>query len=464
MESEEPEAKQEAAEIPEDPIVPAPVRARRGRKMEASAPPAAKHASRGRSAKSQESVSKESATETQEVTETEEAVVKPLRGRRTKQPPAEPAQSQPENTHAVSGEYMENAGPQQPILPAAGKPRRGRRPKQDAAEQKHTVDLAAGEARQQAPPPARVKRGRNAKQDEEKMDEEPAHKIRKEEAQTGEMVVSEKAEEPLAEPVQISEQASVATKPRRGGRKAKQDAESVDSVEVQEVPVVNFAIKPKRGRRGKQAAEEAEAPAENPEPKLEAEEEKNAEPLPAPVMKSTRGKGARAPTKCETSQAVPAKRARRGAAVSSEETKAESSALDSEASVEPAKKGRRAAADKPMVTPKAVKNDAEMPKRSVKWKSDLEVFDIPKATPVKAARGRKPKAADQDDGESRNVSKDANKTEEEDLSDQVVDSQPAKRAGRAPKAAGKVEPAKGPNKNAEAETQPKARRGRSAKK
>lgn len=501
VESEEPEAKQEAAEIPEDPIAPAPVRGRRGKKIEATAPPTATHTSRGRSARS-----KEPATETQMATETsadvesaqislinasqekdsapqaEEAVVKPLRGRRTKQTPAEPAQPEPENIDAVSGEHVEIADAQEPVLPTAGKPRRGRQAKQD------TVDLAAVEERQQSQPPARVKRGRNAKQDEEKMDDEPTKKIRRtrkseqeqveltQEAQTGEMVVSEKAEAPLAEPVQISEQASVATKPRRGGRKAKQDTESVDSIEVQEVPVISSTNKPKRGRRGKQemaeSAQEAEATTENPEHKLEAEEEKNAEP-PAPVVKSTRGKGVRASAKCETSQAIPAKRARRGTAVSSEETKAESTALETEppsASVEPVKKGRRTAlkatTDEPMVTsdqkhPKAVENDAKMPKRCVKWRSDLEIFEIPKATPVKAVRGRKSKGLTVD-SESRNVSKDANKAEEEDLSEKVVDSQPVKRAGRAPKAAGKVEPAEDPNKNAD--TQPKTRRGRSANK
>ncbi|XP_030611789.1 proliferation marker protein Ki-67 [Archocentrus centrarchus] len=485
VESEEPEAKQEAAEIPEDPIAPAPVRGRRGKKTEATAPPAATHTSRGRSARS-----KEPAIETQMATDvesaqtslvnasqekdsapqTEEAVVKPLRGRRTKQTLAEPEK--------ISGEHLENADPQEPVLPTAGKPRRGRQAKQDK------VDLAPVE---QSQPPARVRRGRNAKQDEEKMDDEPARKIRRtrkseqeqvevtEEAQTGEMVVSEKAEVPLAEPVQISEQASVTTKPRRGGRKAKQDTEIVDSIEVQEVPVISSASKPKRGRRGKQekaeSAEEAEATAENPEHKLDAEE-KNAEP-PAPVVKSTRGKGVRASAKCDTSQAVPAKRARRGTAVSSEETKEESTALESEppsTSVEPAKKGRRTAlkatTDEPTVTsdqkhPKAVENDAKLPKRCVKWKSDLEIFEIPKATPVKAARGRKSKGSTVD-SESRNVSKDANKTEEEDLSEKVFDSQPVKRAGRGPKAAGKVEPANKSNKNAD--MQPKTRRGRSANK
>uniref|UniRef100_A0A3P9BT25 FHA domain-containing protein n=1 Tax=Maylandia zebra TaxID=106582 RepID=A0A3P9BT25_9CICH len=422
-ESEELEDKKEAAEIAEDPIVPTPARGeRRGKKMEAVAPPAARHTKRGRNAKSQESTSETSADASAQASlintslsalQTEEAVVKPVRGRRAKQTPVKPKTT----------------------LPTAGKPRRGRKARQDTAEQneatEEVVKQAAVETNEQSQPPARVKRGRNAKQDEEKMNE-PAKKIkltRKSEeaqtelteAQTVKMVISE-----TTEPAQISEQASVATKPRRGGRKAKQDTESVESIEVQEVPVLSTENKPKRGRRGKPAAEETKATAESPEHKPKAEEAKNAEPLSS-SMKTSRSRGVRASAKCETSQAIPAKRARRGTTVSPEEVSTESTVLVSEpapTSVEPARKGRRGAfkstTEEPTTTtdqknPEAVESNAKMPKRC-------------------------------------------------DLSDKAVDSRPVKRVGRGAKTAAKVEPANNPEKNVEAKTQPKTRRGRSANK
>ncbi|XP_076743459.1 proliferation marker protein Ki-67 isoform X9 [Maylandia zebra] len=491
-ESEELEDKKEAAEIAEDPIVPTPARGeRRGKKMEAVAPPAARHTKRGRNAKSQESTSETSADASAQASLINTSLsalqtVKPVRGRRAKQTPVKPAQPEPETVETASGEQsqVENSEPQKTTLPTAGKPRRGRKARQDTAEQnevtEEVVKQAAVETNEQSQPPARVKRGRNAKQDEEKMNE-PAKKIkltRKSEeaqtelteAQTVKMVISE-----TTEPAQISEQASVATKPRRGGRKAKQDTESVESIEVQEVPVLSTENKPKRGRRGKPAAEETKATAESPEHKPKAEEAKNAEPLSS-SMKTSRSRGVRASAKCETSQAIPAKRARRGTTVSPEEVSTESTVLVSEpapTSVEPARKGRRGAfkstTEEPTTTtdqknPEAVESNAKMPKRCVKWKSHLEVFEIPKATPVKAARGKKSKAADQVNSESKNVSNDANKTEEEDLSDKAVDSRPVKRVGRGAKTAAKVEPANNPEKNVEAKTQPKTRRGRSANK
>lgn len=490
-ESEEPEDKKEAAEIAEDAIVPTPARGeRRGKKLEAAAPPAARHTKRGRNAKSQESTADASAqasliNTSLSALQTEEAVVKPVRGRRAKQTPVKPAQPEPETVETASGEQsqVENSEPQKPTLPTAVKPRRGRKARQDTAEQnevtEEVVEQAAVETNEQSQPPARVKRGRNAKQDEENMNE-PAKKIKLTkseqaqteltESQTVEMVISE-----TTEPAQISEQASVATKPRRGGRKAKQDTESVESIEVQEVPVLSTENKPKRGRRGKPAAEETKATAESPEHKPKAEEAKNAEPLSS-SMKTSRSRGVRASAKCETSQAIPAKRARRGTTVSPEEVSTESTVLVSKpapTSVEPARKGRRGACksktEEPTTTtdqknPEAVESNAKMPKRCVKWKSELDVFEIPKATPVKAARGRKSKAADQVNSESKNVSNDANKTEEEDLSDKAVDSRPVKRVGRGAKTAAKVEPANNPEKNVEAKTQPKTRRGRSANK
>ncbi|XP_022060583.2 proliferation marker protein Ki-67 isoform X1 [Acanthochromis polyacanthus] len=518
VESKEAEDKQEAAQDSEEPVVTAPVRGRRGRKVEVTAPPAVRQTKRGRNAKSQESSSDQPAVETRPMTEVsteavsaqtslinanqgndsappaEKAVVKPLRGRKTKQTPVEPAKPKPEQNEAVSGKQ---AQPQQPIPVTAAKPRRGRKTKLDTEEQHEAAEDSEVkvETTLQSEPPVRSKRGRNAKQ-EDKVDtdsktaesQEPVQKGRRarkteqdhvepREVQTTEVVVPEKEEAPLAEPVTVSEPAPVATQPRRGGRKAKQDTESVtavESTEVQEVPVVTSTNKHQRGRRGKQVSEEAAVTAKDPECDLEAEEKKKAERA-APVVKPSKSRGVKSSVKNEISQTVPAKRARRGAAPP-EEASAESTE-SATTSVEPAKRGRRAAAkpttDEATVisdqanpsknVSKAVVEDTKTTKRSVKWKSDLEVIEIPKATPVKAVRGRKLKLGDH--AENKNVSRDANKPEEEDLSDKVVEARPVKRARRGA-AADKAEATSQVNlkETAEAETQPKTRRGRSTKK
>ncbi|XP_070783589.1 proliferation marker protein Ki-67 [Enoplosus armatus] len=537
VESKAAEDKQEATEQSEDAVVPAPVRGRRGKKTEAAAPPAVRQTTRSRNAKSQESTSDDhpeivpdKAVETMLEVEsssvsdqtspintheeenystppTEEAVVKPIRGRKTKQTPVEPPQA--EKNEVVSDKHvMADAQPQKSI--PTPKLRRGRKPKPDTVEQNEVVEdtVVTVETKQQSQPPVRAKRGRNARQEEEKPEnndettkpQEPVKKIRRtrkaeqdhvepsEEVQTVEMVVPEEAKAPLvAEPVKMNEQTTVAAKPRRGGRKAKQDTESetpVESTEVQEVPAVSSTDKPKRGRRGKQATEEvgvtAVEPEEKPDHDLEVEEKNKAE-TNAPVIKHSRARGAKTSVKNEASQAFPAKRARRGAALHLEETNAESPVVVSESastSVEPAKKGRRAAAkpttDDAAVTieqakptedlSNAVEEDTKMSKRSVKWKANLEVFDIPKVTPVKAVRGRR-KLGDQVDAGSKNVSKDANKTEEKDLSDEVVEAQPVKRARRGAKVADiTADESTSKAKSVEAESQPKTRRGRSAKK
>nr|XP_046233148.1 proliferation marker protein Ki-67 isoform X3 [Scatophagus argus] len=521
------EDKQEVTEHSEASVAAAPVRGRRGKKTEAAAPPAVSQTRRGRNAKSQESTSDdqpdmvpEKAVETAPANEltteaagdqtspvnahqeendsaptTEEVVVKSIRGRKTKTP-AQPPQPEQEKKEVVSEEHLMTDAQPQKSIPAVGKPRRGRKTKADAVEQ-HEDSVVTVEIKQQSQPPVRAKRGRNAKQEEEKPEsnvepaksQEPVKKLRRtrkaeqdrvEEVQTIEMAVQEEAEAPLvAEPVKMSEQAVSAAKPRRGGRKAKQDSESetlVESTEVQEVPVVSSTDKPKRGRRGTQVSDNVEvtaaAPEQKPDHKLDAEEKNNAE-LEAPVIKSSRARGA----KNEVPVTMPAKRARRGAAPPAVETTAESTVLVSESassSVAPARRGRRAAAKPATVgtvtsdqtnptedSGSAVEEDEQMSKRSVQWKTDVEVFEIPKVTPIKAVRGRKSKLGDQVETESRSVSMDANKTEEKDLSDEAAGAQPAKRARRGAKIAD--EPATKLN-SAEAETQPKSRRGRSAKK
>lgn len=522
VESKSPEDKDEVMEHSQDPVVPTPVRGRRGKKTDAAAPPAVRQTKRGRNAKSEDSLCDQPDTTTEAVSDQnsaveaiqeenepepqpKEAVVKPTRGRKAKTA-IEPPQAESEKTSDASEELpKEDAQPQLPI-PSLGKSRRGKRTAVDTVEQPEVAEdpAATVEAKQSSKPPARARRGRNAKQEEEKPESndktvllettEPVKKSRRtrkaeedhveqREEQSGEIAVPDQAETP--EPVKVTEQASTATKPRRGGRKAKQDAEGetpVESTDVQEIPAVSTTEKPKRGRRGKKVTEEAEAttvlPEKTPdcEPEPEAEEKKTTEPE-ALASKPGRGRAA----KKEASQ-VPAKRARRGAAPLNSESSTESTDQVSESavtSVEPPKRGRRAAAkpvaDEAIVTSdqtnpsedsqSAVVEDDKKTKRSVKWKTDLEVFEIQKVTPVKAVRGRKSKFEDRVGSECQNLPEKACITEEKDLSDNTVEAQPAKRARRGAKIVptdSDQSTCKG--KDVEAETQPKTRRGRSAKK
>ncbi|XP_029312499.1 proliferation marker protein Ki-67 isoform X2 [Cottoperca gobio] len=495
----------EVVEHSEDPVVPAPVRGRRGTKTEATAPPAVRLSTRGRNAKSQGNASDDKpelvaekdvaatlmtevssdaagdqTSSTKEKASAEEAVVKPVRGRKIKQKPVEP-----EVKEVVSDEPLATDAQPQKSVPAVGKPKRGRKTKADAVEEDEVVEdaVVAEETKQPSQPPVKAKRGRNAKQEEEKPEslettdsQVPAKKIRRTRKVEQDLVEPREEEEvteaPLvAEPVKVEEEATVAAKPRRGGRKAKQEPEietPVESTEVQEV--VGSTDKLKRGRKGKRVTEEVEVTA------VVAEEEKNDAEGDAPVIKPSRARGARA----SASQATPAKRARRGAVLPLEETSEEATGLVSEpaaTSVEPAKKGRRAAA-KPKAadatvtsdqanpsedSSSAVEKDTKTSKRSIKWKSDLEVVEIPKATPVKAIRGRKTKV----DTESKTVSKDVDKTEEKDLSEKVAEAQPVKRARRGAKVADvTADEAESTSKVESAEVVPqlKTRRGRSAKK
>ncbi|KAK9530978.1 hypothetical protein VZT92_012448 [Zoarces viviparus] len=415
VESNSAEEKQEAAEICDEAVVCAPVRGRRGKKTEATAPSAVRQ-SRGRNAKSQES----------------------------------PAEDQPE------------MAPENAVLE---KPKRGRKPKPDAVEQNEVAEDSAVAVETKQQPPVRAKRGRTAKQEEEKLEstsaettksQEPAKKLKRtrkaeqEHVEAIEMVVPEEADAPLvAEPVKMSEEAA---KPKRG-RKAT-EVSSTDKV--------------KRGTRGKRVTEEGGVTSV-PE---EAEEKNTSEPA-APVMKQSRARGTKASIKTEVSQAVPAKRARRGAAAL-EETSAESTVQVSEpvsTSVEPARRGRRAAA-KPAASEATVTSEQAEPtedkavvedskKRSVKWKEEFEVYEIPK---VKAVRGRKSKLGGQVDAESKTGPKAADRTEEEDLSDKVVAAQPVKRTRRGPKVADvTADEAESTSRVESVEAPPKTRRGRAAK-
>lgn len=498
------EDKEEATNGSEDPVLPAPVRGRRGKKTEAAAPPAVKQ-TRTRNAKSQENssddkpealpeklaeeqpayevVSDESALKNTSQDENdapvEEAVVKPTRGRKPKQPPAE------EKNEVVSEEQPVVDPQPQESISTAGKPRRGRRTKVDTVEQNEAAeDAVVTEETKQ--PPVRAKRGRNAKQEEEKQENdgvtasaEPVKKARRTRKaeqdvepreETTEMTVAEVTEaSPADEPLKMDEQVSVAAKPRRG-RKAKQDTQSetpLEPTEVKEVPAVSATVKPKRGRRGKQVAEEVDVTTEVTEAKpgedMEAEEKQTAE-ADVPVIKPSRGRGVKT-VKNDVSHVIPAKRARRGAALPVEEANPEPTVLVSESeptAVEPPKRGRRAAAPKQSKDEDPNEDaveDTRASKRSVKWKSELEEVQVVEVTPAKAVRGRKSKV----ETENKKVSKGVSKPEEKDLSEEAVEAQPIKRARRGAKvteSSSEVDL----KKSAEAETQPKARRGRQAKK
>ncbi|XP_071393903.1 proliferation marker protein Ki-67 [Centroberyx affinis] len=710
--------KQEATEHLEDTVAPAPVRGRRGKKTDSAPPATVRQTARSRNAKCNESRDVELTVEAtdslapkEEVTlkpkrgrnakkaavdeaemlpeiavevvsdqtppvnvnheandsaaPLEEAVLKPKRGRKTKQASVEEAPTVLEKTEVVSDQpLMTDAQPEEPIPTAAAeKPRRGRKTKQESVEQNEVVEDtgSAVEIKQQSQAPVRAKRGRNAKQEKEKVEDdgeippveiasqEKSRRTRKAkqdpveptevEVQMVEIPVIEKVAAPLvaskarrtrtakqdsvesteeipiesasmatpAEAVEVHEKAPVepAEKPRRGGRKTKQDTEPVAPVESTEVQV-KPTEKPKRGRRVKQEVIEeveviAEVPEEKAEHKQEIEENMDdadsastlADEQPeAPVIKPTRGRGVKSVVKNEVSQAIPAKRTRRGAAPPPQEaadteaavlvskpasrgragklSKASDADKPAEVSVEPAKKGRRAATkpttDDAAVVPStekiekvvdaepapvevkkgrvsrkakaaahsdqanatedvndAVVEDTQLRKKSVNWKEDLSVtYDITTPTPVvKATRGRKTKLGDQDEASQatptkrgrrntestvpctsetptkpenkRKASRSANKAEEEDLSDKAVPSEPVKRARRGAKAADaasteavtqgaeetestrKVPDRRRGNASkkavavdnvqaVEAETQPKTRRGRAAKK
>lgn len=471
------EHEEDAKDDSQEPVVPAPVRGRRGKKTEATAPSAVRQTTRSRNVKSQESTVQEEAVKTVPVLEVsdesvsdqssavndsqeensapivDKTVVKP-KGRKTK-----------EHAGPLEPKKEEDVSDQQPTV---GKTRRGRQTKTDAAVQNEVSEDAVVpvEMKQQTQPGIRAKRGRNANREEEKLEndsktlsietnnlEEPVKKSRRTrnadhdkveatDEETSEAVLLEEDDASVvAAPVKTKEQSTVTSKPRRGGRKMKEGTESktVESTEIQEVSAVISTDKSKRGRRGKQVTEEAGVPE---------------------VGMAT-----------ELSQAIPAKRARRGAALPIEDIITESAVPVPESastSVEPIKRGRRAAAK--TITSNAavsssvsdelnsdVKENAKTSKKSVKFKSDLEVFEMSQATPVKAVRGRKSKLGDRVEAES--------KSEEKDLSDKVVETQPIKRARRGAKVTDKVDSSeKLENIDAEAEMQPKTRRGRSAKK
>ncbi|KAJ4940531.1 hypothetical protein JOQ06_026829 [Pogonophryne albipinna] len=297
---------------------------------------------------------------------------------------------------------------------------------------------------------------------EEKCEEEPApvRKSRGAKKEVAQAVPAKKARRGAAPTLEVTSEESTVSEPapiepvKKGRRAAAKPAtvtsESANPTEDSSSAVQEDSKTPKKKR--KQAA-------------IEPEAEEKSEEEPAPVRKS---RGA----KKEVAQAVPAKKARRGAAPTLEEPSDESTVSEpAPAPVEPVKKGRRAAAKPATVTSEpanptedsstAVQEDTKTSKRSVKWNADVEAVEVPKATPVKAVRARKSKLC------TKTVSMDADKTEEKDLSYKVVEAAPVKRAKRVAKVvvetadeaetSSKVE-------SVETEAQPKPRRARVAKK
>lgn len=482
-------AKATEAEQPDKPVL-APVRGRRGKKAEATASPAGKQNTRTRNAKSQDGTVDQPAVEAQVITEcsteaatlqesetsngkatdaassAQEVTLKPVRGRRAKVP-----SSEPEKAEAVKDECPAAPTETPQPIPPAGKPRRGRKAKPDIEEPTEAAEDTRFTVETKAP--LRAKRGRGALQKEEEQitddhttsqetseHQEPPKKSRRTRKSEQDVpkpnddemteIVPEKEEAPSAEPA--GEQSPAAAKPKRGGRRAKPGT-------VIETPAFHADApeKPKRGRKGEQTPQEI-VTAENPE-------EETSVPSPQ-VIKPSRARGLK-----QVSQSIPAKRGRRGGVPPLRETTEEPASQTSESAPEPvvsAKRGRRAAAKpkadeeaaetsaaNPSESLKADVQDSKMSKKSVKFKPDLEIREIPKATPVKSVRGRRSKISDQADAGSQAGKKEAITTEEKNLSGDIAEPQPAKRGRRAAKVAEVTE---------DTDVQPKIRRGRSAKK
>ncbi|RVE59451.1 hypothetical protein OJAV_G00188580 [Oryzias javanicus] len=373
------------------------------------------------------------AQQQEEPTPVEAPATKPRRGGRKAKPDTE------SETPAASTEAQEG------ISESTGKPVRGRRgkpvtenviPAEDQEEHQETEEKVLKSSRVKAAQkevPVRAKRGGNAKHEDE--DEK---KVSLNITDSQQAVVEEKPNE--SEEIVAPKQEP--SNPKRGGRRAKQDTESVTpaaSTDVQEAISVPTE-KPVRGRRGKPVGKDAVTA--EPEP----QEEK--------VTKPSRVKRA---AQSEVPKAAPAKRARRGAPPESEEDARSVPESAPEVAAPKAKRGRQAAAKQ---TPEEVRGDQtspdeeenKKPLRSVKWKAHLEIFNIPKATPVKAARGKKSKLE-----ETKNPSSVAGS----ELSGETL---PAKRGRRGVQAAGVTAASTSNGGPTENEPQPKTRRGRAAKK
>lgn len=457
-----------------------PGNSKRGKKAEITQQPILRQTTRSRNAKSQEIKSKKVVQEERvQLTQVSkvnadavsvesstlsshhrEAASKPTRGRKTKQRPTEPFQ--PEKEEAVSEVQPPDSDKPEKACPTLGRNTRGKRTKTD------DLQTAAVEKRElKSAPPVRAKRGQINKQEsvekEISQSQEPVknlgrtRKVEQEPSivQNYEQELSTEATAPVeAKPTKV--EPNIVTRARRA-QKAAQVKQLAESDNVHKSAAISVADKPTRGGRGKKVVEDMS----EEKPELKAEDENNKE-QEATVFKR-RAKS----VKNNVPEIIPAKRSRRGASLPPVETKTESADLGSRPesySEELPRRGRRAAkhlADVAILSGEELKTsvgeDAKMPTKSIKWKSDVEVFEIQKLTPVKPVRGRKSKVGDRDDTKSQ---KDSSKIEETYLSDKV-EVQATKRARRGVVI---VESTTSKGEHMEPETQPKTRRGRLVKK
>lgn len=362
-----------------------------------------------------------------------DAATKSTRGRKTNQALTKPLQAEED----VSKEQPPDEDKPDKPSPTCGRNPRGKRTKPD------NVQSAAVEEVEQKS--ARTKRGQITKEDEGKVTTQSREPV-KTQRRTRNV-----EQDPVKPSTVLNDE-----KATRRAKKAAQEKPLAESDDVQKSVVISGTDKPKQSRRTKQVGKEMSAVVPEEKPELKADEFK--EEAEATVGKRRRVKN-------DVPEPIQAKRARRGATPAPVGMNTESPALGSKSepsSKELPKRGRRAAkpsADVALLSGEesktAVVEDANIPKRSVKWKSEDEIFEIQKVTPVKPVRGRKSKVGDRVSTESQ---KEPRKTEEKDLSDKA-EVQATKRARRGVRSA---ESAKG--KHAEPETQPKTRSGRLAKK
>lgn len=475
-------AKVEVREVEDNQVVPDdcenpidPGNSKRGQKTEVTQQPILRQTTRSRNAKLQESkVVLEEKVQVTQVSEVNaeaervdgstlgpthrEAATKPTRGRRTKR-----SLAHPEEEEAVSEEQPRDDDKPEKPSPPPGKNTRGKRTKTDDLQ-----TAAVEESKQKSAPPLRAKRGRINKEEsveETSQSREPAKRLGRTRTveqdpvepstvQNNEQELSKEAEAPVdAKPTNVK--SNVATRARRAQNTARVQP-LAESDDVRQSAAISVSDRPTRGRRGKQAVEDVSTPKmeEKPQPKAEDENNKGQE--------ETLGKRR---AKSNVPETIPAKRARRGASLPPVEPKAGSADLGSKPesnSKELPKRGRRVAkplADIATLSAKELKTalveDARMPMKSVKWKSDVEVFEIQEVRPVKPVRGRKSKVGDKVDGESQ---KDSSQIEEKHLSDEGK-VQATKRTRRG----GVIVEATSKGEHVEPETQPKTRRGRLAK-
>lgn len=362
-----------------------------------------------------------------------EAATKSTRGRKTNQALTKPLQVKED----VSKEQPTDGDKPDKPRPTCGRNTRGKRPKPDTVQ-----SAAVEEMEQKLAPSARTKSGQIAKEDEGKVTTKSREPVKNQRR-------TRNVEQDPVEPSTVLNDEQ-ATRSRRA-KKAAQEKPLAESDDVQKSVAISVTDKPKQRRTKQVVGKEISAvmPEENPELKAEFKEEAEA----------TVGKRRR--VKNDVPEPIQAKRPRRGATPAPVETNAESPALGSKSepsSKELPKRGRRAAkpSDVALLSGEelktAVVEDANIPTRSVKWKSDIEIFENQKVKPV---RGRKSKVGDRVSTLSQ---KEPRKTEEKDLSDKA-EVQATKRARRG---VGIAESIKG--KHVEPETQPKTRSGRLVKK